>query len=45
LLAKVPGQHVYLFTDDMQAFYARLGFELQPDGMGRVVGAWLNRPG
>jgi GNAT superfamily N-acetyltransferase len=43
LLAKVPGQHVYLFTDDMQAFYGSLGFELQPDGMGRVVGTWLNR--
>jgi GNAT superfamily N-acetyltransferase len=44
LLAKVPGQHVYLFTDDMQAFYSRLGFKLQPDGMGLVVGTWLERP-
>ena len=44
LLAMVPGQHVYLFTDDMQAFYRRLGFEVQPDGMGVVVGSWLNRP-
>jgi ribosomal protein S18 acetylase RimI-like enzyme len=44
LLAKVPGQHVYLFTDDMQDFYRRLGFELQASGMGRVVGTWLNRP-
>jgi GNAT superfamily N-acetyltransferase len=45
LLAMVPGQHVYLFTDDMQAFYASLGFEIHPSGMGMVVGSWLNRPG
>lgn len=44
LLARVPGQHVYLFTDDMQAFYRGLGFEVQPHGMGLVVGSWLNRP-
>ncbi len=44
LLAIVPGQHVYLFTDDMAAFYGRLGFKLQPHGMGMVVGSWLNRP-
>jgi GNAT superfamily N-acetyltransferase len=44
LLALVPGQHVYLFTDDMQEFYRRLGFEIQADGMGMVVGSWLSRP-
>lgn len=43
LLATVPGQHVGLFTDDMQAFYRTLGFEVQPDGMSLVVGSWLNR--
>jgi hypothetical protein len=43
LLATVPGQHVALFTDDMQAFYRALGFEVQPDGMSLVVGSWLNR--
>jgi len=43
LLATVPGQHVGLFTDDMQAFYRTLGFEVQRDGMSRVVGSWLNR--
>jgi GNAT superfamily N-acetyltransferase len=43
MLATVPGQHVYLFTADKAAFYSRLGFELQPQGMGRVVGTWLNR--
>ena len=45
LLAMVPGQHVALRTDDMQAFYRRLGFEVEPDGMSLVVGAWLNRTG
>lgn len=43
LLATVPGQHVGLFTDDMQAFYRTLGFEVQRDGMSIVVGSWLNR--
>jgi GNAT superfamily N-acetyltransferase len=43
LLATVPGQHVALFTDDMQAFYRTLGFEVQMDGMSLVVGSWLNR--
>jgi len=43
LLSTVPGQHVALFTDDMQAFYRTLGFEVQTDGMSLVVGSWLNR--
>jgi len=43
LLATVPGQHVALFTDDMAAFYATLGFQPHPGGMSRVVGTWLNR--
>jgi GNAT superfamily N-acetyltransferase len=41
LLATVPGQHVALLTDDMQAFYAALGFSPQPGGMSQVVGDWL----
>ena len=41
LIATVPGQHVGLFTDDMQAFYASLGFKLRPDFMDAVVGSWL----
>jgi GNAT superfamily N-acetyltransferase len=41
LLATVPGQHVGLFTDDMQAFYETLGFGPQVGGMSRVVGRWL----
>ena len=41
LIATVPGQHVGLFTDDMQAFYASLGFRVRPDFMDLVVGRWL----
>ena len=41
LIDTVPGQHVGLFTDDMQAFYASLGFRLRPDFMDLVVGRWL----
>ncbi|MDJ0755930.1 MAG: GNAT family N-acetyltransferase [Ardenticatenaceae bacterium] len=41
IMAQLQGQHVYLFTDDMMAFYKTLGFEEQPVGMGRVVGEWL----
>jgi GNAT superfamily N-acetyltransferase len=41
LIATVPGQHVGLFTDDMQPFYASLGFRLRPDFMDLVVGTWL----
>lgn len=43
LLESADGQHVYLFTDDMQPFYAALGFEPQPTGMSKVVGRWLRR--
>ncbi len=40
-LEQLPGQHVYLFTEDAQDFYAKLGFEPQGTGMSRVVGQWL----
>jgi threonine dehydratase len=40
-LEQLFGQHVYLFTDDAQDFYAKLGFEPQGTGMSRVVGQWL----
>jgi GNAT superfamily N-acetyltransferase len=43
LLASCDGQHVYLFTDDMEPFYESLGFREQPTGMSKVVGAWLRR--
>jgi ribosomal protein S18 acetylase RimI-like enzyme len=41
LLARLDGQHVYLFTDDAAGFYAQLGFQPQAVGMGLVVGQWL----
>ncbi|MEM8767344.1 MAG: GNAT family N-acetyltransferase [Pseudomonadota bacterium] len=41
LLAAVPGQHVYLQTDDAVGFYERLGFERQPEGMFLVIGDYL----
>lgn len=41
ILARLDGQHVYLFTDDAKAFYASLGFEEQGIGMGKVMGDWL----
>ena len=44
LLRACDGQHVYLFTDDMEPFYEALGFAPQPTGMSRVVGSWLRRP-
>jgi ribosomal protein S18 acetylase RimI-like enzyme len=45
LMADLPGQHVYLFTDDAVEFYEKLGFEEQGVGLGRVVGTWLvNQP-
>jgi GNAT superfamily N-acetyltransferase len=42
LCAAVPGQHVGLFTDDMQPFYAALGFLIRPDFMDKVIGRWLD---
>ena len=41
LLAKLEGQHVYMFTDDSVEFYEKLGFKAQPTGLGKVVGQWL----
>lgn len=40
-LRRLPGQHVYLFTDDAKGLYEKCGFEVQGFGMGRVVGEWL----
>ena len=46
LLARLQGQHVYLFTDVAEPFYAALGFRQQGTGMALVVGRWLvNDPG
>ncbi|MBD2535653.1 GNAT family N-acetyltransferase [Nostoc flagelliforme FACHB-838] len=41
LLSRLKGQHVYLFTDDVPGFYAKLGFVEQPIGMGQVIETWL----
>jgi predicted GNAT family acetyltransferase len=41
LLSRLEGQHVYLFTDDVPEFYAKLGFAEQAIGMGQVIGTWL----
>ena len=41
LLATVPGQHVYLQTDDALEFYSGLGFREQPVGLSVVVGEYL----
>jgi hypothetical protein len=44
LLAKLPGQHVYLFTDDAggaRSLYYALGFTEQGIGLATVVGEWL----
>ena len=42
LLVELPGQHVYLFTDDVVEFYHALGFKEQGIGLARVVGHWLD---
>lgn len=41
VLARLQGQHVYLFTDDAVGFYKKLGFKPDEIGMGRVMGQWL----
>jgi GNAT superfamily N-acetyltransferase len=37
----LAGQHLYLFTDDAEAFYKACGFVPRGVGMERVVGNWL----
>ncbi|MGH8799387.1 MAG: GNAT family N-acetyltransferase, partial [Casimicrobiaceae bacterium] len=41
LCEALQGQHVYLFTDDRQDFYAACGFVPRAVGMQRIVGTWL----
>jgi GNAT superfamily N-acetyltransferase len=42
LLERLPGQHVFLWTEDAEAFYQRLGFEpCHCFGLQKVVGEWL----
>ena len=38
---KLPGQHLYLFTDDQPEFYAAVGFAPRGVGMERPIGRWL----
>ncbi|MDA1073588.1 MAG: GNAT family N-acetyltransferase [Proteobacteria bacterium] len=42
LLRSLPGQHVYLQTDDAVGFYLKLGFSPQPEGLSRIVGTYLD---
>ena len=42
LIAAVPGQHIYLQTDDAVDFYRRLGFSPQPEGLSLVAGRYLD---
>lgn len=41
LIDAVPGQHLYLQTDDAVEFYERLGFIEQPEGMRFIAGEYL----
>ena len=42
LLERLPGQHIYLQTDDDTIeFYKKLGFTERPTGMQIVIGQWL----
>ena len=43
LVERLPGQHIYLFTDDAERFYRSLGYRRQGIGMSLVSGQWLNR--
>ncbi len=43
LLERLPGQHVYLFTDEAADFYRQLGFQERGLGMELVVGTWLDK--
>ncbi len=40
-LENLPGQHVYLFTEDAEEFYTTLGFKRRGVGLELVVGNWL----
>jgi predicted GNAT family acetyltransferase len=45
LCARLPGQHLYLQSDDEHVdFYRSLSFKEQPTGMARVVGQWISAP-
>ncbi len=42
LLERLPGQHVFLWTNDAEEFYKRIGFEVRDCvSLQKVVGQWL----
>lgn len=41
LAERLEGQHIYLFTDDAEEFYVKLGYARQGVGLGKVSGRWL----
>ncbi|MEO8135719.1 MAG: GNAT family N-acetyltransferase [Betaproteobacteria bacterium] len=41
LEAKLPGQHVYLFSDDQAAVYLACGYRQRAVGLEKVIGTWL----
>jgi GNAT superfamily N-acetyltransferase len=41
LIDCVPGQHIYLQTEDAVDFYKKLGFKEQPVGMSTIAGEYL----
>ena len=45
LCEALAGQHVYLFTDDQDAFYTACGFSPRGVGMEKIVGRWLQNDG
>jgi ribosomal protein S18 acetylase RimI-like enzyme len=38
---KLPGQHLYLFTDDQVEFYEAIGFRPRGVGLEKPIGRWL----
>jgi len=40
-LEKLPGKHVYLFTEDAEEFYTKLNFKRRGVGLELVLGPWL----
>lgn len=38
---RLPGQHLYLFTDDQPEFYEAVGFRPRGIGLERPIGEWL----
>jgi len=41
LEARLPGQHVYLFSDDRADVYRACGYHERPTGLEKVIGTWL----